>query len=1263
MSEKSTNKEQNTPAKSPHALREEAVLAYWKEKDIFQKSLDKESPKGEFVFYDGPPFATGFPHYGHILPGTIKDVIPRWKTMQGYRVRRRWGWDTHGLPVENLVEKELGLKTKKDILDYGVDRFNKAAKESVMRFADEWRMIVPRLGRWVDMENDYRTMDPSYTETVWWIFKNLYDKGLIYEGFKVMSLCPRCETTLSNFEVAQGYKDITDISVTAKFKMKAGQKIGDFVTDENTFILAWTTTPWTLPGNVALAVGKDIKYVFMDTAIYEGNSHTPTKRLNYILAKDRLGHFPDLARDSLGGDTFDDNFLDDALKQSKIFKGSDLIGLSYEPLFDYYAKNPSLKNKENGWKIYDADFVTTEDGTGIVHIAPAFGVDDYNLLLTNDLPFVQHVSTDGHFKPEVKDFAGLAVKPKDSDTEKDAHQKTDIEIIKWLAHHGQLFAKEKLVHSYPHCWRCETPLLNYATSSWFVKVTDLKEKLVKANKKVTWVPPEIGSARFGNWLEGARDWAISRSRFWGAPIPVWREEGTHKKYHVIGSLADLKRYSKSNNTYYVMRHGQAENNVENILSSRFDNPHNLTDQGKKQVKDGVAVFKGKKIDMIISSDFIRTKQTSEIVADAIGLDKTKIIYDPRLREFNAGDFNLKQIKEYHDFIGSFRGGFEKTPAHGENYYDVKRRVGALLYEIDSTYAGKNILFISHETPLWALFSVAKSLNVDQGITIHGERDEFINNAETRELDFIPLPHDENFELDFHRPFIDRIELKTEDGHKLIRVPDVFDCWFESGAMPYGEAHYPFCNEGGKEVFQPKSGVFKKPKGFPADFISEGLDQTRGWFYSMMILGVALFDTTPYKKVIVNGLVLAEDGQKMSKSKKNYPDPMLIVDRYGADSLRYYLMASQAVRGQDLYFSEKGVDEVTKKVINRLQNVISFYGMYVDKEADKNQTVNTALQSVLDQWIISRLHEVVSSVTQGLEAGEIDHAIRPFNDFVDDFSTWYLRRSRDRFKGDDIADKESALATTKYVLLSLAKLMAPFTPFFAEFIYQEVGGEKESIHLESWPVAGKVDEQLLKDMTVVRDICSKGLEARTTAKINVRQPLSKLKVKSQKSKVQDLSSTPIRDSRLEVSSVVIPILPAQTGKIGTQDHLGMLSSQLLELIKDEVNVKEITFDPSIEKDPSTQVAVELDLTITPELREEGTVRELIRVIQDLRKETGLTVNDRAILIVETDELATSFIKKNQQVISSATLLKEVKFEISSGKEVVIGEMKIKVSVLR
>jgi isoleucyl-tRNA synthetase len=1232
--------------KSSHSEREERVLSFWDKNNTFKKSLDKNSPKGEFTFYDGPPFATGMPHYGHLLAGTIKDVIPRYKTMKGYSVSRTWGWDCHGLPVENLIEKELGLSTKKDIVSFGIDKFNQASKKSVMRYADEWRKIIPRMGRWVDMDNDYRTMDSSYTETIWWIFKSLYEKGLIYEGFKSMNMCPRCETTLSNFEVAQGYKDITDISVYVKFKIKSEiLNLKSDTKNENVdvYLIAWTTTPWTLPGNVALAVNPDIEYVKIkikseilnpksgDVDIKNQISNIKNESQNpenidnslYIVAESRLSVFKDKRYEIV----------------AKI-KGSELVGTEYEPVFDYYAKDSTLKNKENAWKVYGADFVTTEDGTGIVHIAPAFGADDYELLKKHNLPFVQHVSVDGHFKSEVTDFAGQAVKPKSTEEDKNAHQKADIEIIKWLAHHGNLFEKEKLVHSYPHCWRCDTPLLNYASSSWFVRVTQLKDKLVKVNKKIEWIPNEVGQGRFGNWLEGARDWAISRSRFWGAPIPVWRKIKNQKSniksedsndFVVIGSVDELKKYSRANNEYFVMRHGEAENNILGILSGKSDNPHHLTEKGKAQVKDSAQKLKSIGFDFVYSSPFVRTMETAKIVSNEIGLENLSLKTDERLRELGSGVWEGKSVEQFAKEF-PFKDRFTHFPENGESYADIKKRMGDFLYEMEKKHKGKKILIITHETP--ALMLLSSALGLNRSDTFDKRRDgDYLANAEYRKIDFVPIPHNSEYEIDMHRPYIDEIELITDQGEKLVRVSDVFDCWFESGAMPYASRHYPFQNQISNikdqksKIFEPKSGWFRKSKGYPADFIAEGLDQTRGWFYSMLVLGVGLFGTSPFKRVIVNGLVLAEDGEKMSKSKKNYPDPMNLVEKYGADSIRFYMLSSPVVHAEDLFFSEKGVDEVTKKVVNRLLNVVTFYGTY-SNQSNASNLRSFDSKNVLDRWIVSRLNQAIISVTKSLEDGELDKGTRPILDVIDDLSTWYLRRSRDRFKGGDSKDKENAINTTGYVLLEISKLIAPYMPFLAEEVYQKIMGyefssAEHSVHLESWSNAGRVDTSLLIDMELIKDISSRGLEARTNAKINVRQPLQTLRIKNKELGI-----------KIEISK----------------------DESLIDLIKAEVNVKNVMLDVNIQNE------VELDTNITPELREEGMVRELLRAIQDMRKQKGLTVHDKALLRVDTDSTLKNIIENNINEIKETCTLEDIEFSTLNSEMIKIGDIGAKIEIL-
>ncbi len=1156
MNKDDTKQEKKPIVKSKVAEREEEILRFWQEKQIFKKSLEKDSPKGEFVFYDGPPFATGLPHFGHFVPGSMKDYIGRYKTMKGYHVPRRWGWDTHGLPIENIVEKEIGLKSKKDIEDFGLEKFNDIARTKIFTYVDDWKRIIPRTGRFVDMDNDYRTLNPSYMETVWWVFKELHKKGLVYEGFKSMHYCPHCGTTLANFEVSQGYKDITDLSVIGKFEL---------VDEPGTFFLAWTTTPWTLPGNVALAINPEIEYV----KIKVGEN-------KFIISESRL------------------SVVKEAYEILEKIKGSELVGKSYKPLFDYY-NDDKLKNRENGFKVYGADFVTTEDGTGIVHIAPAFGEDDLNLGNKYKLPFIQHVGTDGKFKKEVIDFAGKSVKPKENP------QEADIEVIKFLAGKGTLFAKEKFIHSYPHCYRCDTPLLNYATSSWFVEVTKIKNDLVEANKKVKWVPKEIGEGRFGKWLEGARDWGISRSRFWGTPVPIWRCHNEDcKELEFIGSIDEIKKRTNKGNNFFVVRHGQAESNVTKILSSNPKTANHLTEEGREQAEIAGDNIDGKKIDIIYCSPFMRTKETAEIIADKIGYPKEKIVYDERLHEIYVGELDGKPDAEYQEFFESREAKFSKTPKGGENYTTVKNRITEFVYDINAKNEGKNILIVSHNTPIWLMYIGAFGMTPKEGMTIREVGKAFIKNSEVMSLEFSPIPHNRNYELDMHRPFIDEVILKCDKcGGEMKRIPEVFDCWFESGSMPYGEMHYPFENS---DKFNPS-----KNKRFPADFIAEGLDQTRGWFYSMMVLSVALFGESSYKSVIVNGMVLAADGLKMAKRLNNYSDPMDLVATYSADALRYYILSSPLMKSEDLKFRDLGVDEVMKKVITRLQNVFSFFEMYGGFDVESKNKIES--KNVLDIWVLARLKETATVITKYTESHELDRATRPIADFVDDISVWFLRRSRDRFKSEDTEDRNSAMLTTRTVILELSKLLAPSMPFLAEDLYLKITGglEKESVHLESWPEnfvgeLSKEEEEIIENMKETRAMVTIGLEARAKAGIKVRQPLAKLKVKSEKLKV---------------------------------------NSGYAELIKDEVNVKEVIFDSSIVE------AVELDTNLTEELKEEGIMRDIVRAIQELRKEKGLNPSDLVGLLVEIDEKGKKVIQKFYVEISKLTGLKKINFEDTKG----------------
>ncbi len=969
--------------KSTAVSAEEAVLAFWQRADIFQKSVDRPAPQGDYVFYDGPPFATGTPHYGHLVSSIMKDVVPRYFTMNGYKVERKWGWDCHGLPIENIVEKELGTKRKKDIEELGVEKFNELCRSKVLTYADEWEKVVTRLGRWVDMKNPYRTMDLGFMESVWWVFKDLWDKGLIYEAHRSMHICPRCETTLSQSEVTEGYRDIKDLSVIAKFEL---------LDEPGTFVLAWTTTPWTLIGNVALAIGNGIQYV----KVLSDGAH-------YIIAKERLA------------DVFKD-------KQTEIIStltSADLIGRAYRPLFDYYAADEKLENRANGWKIYAADFITTEEGTGVVHIAPAFGEDDMKLGRENNLPFIQHVGLDGHFAPAVKDFPDFHVKPLDN------HMATDIEIIKYLAGHTLLFHKEKYEHSYPHCWRCDTPLINYATSSWFVNVTKIKDKLLETAKDINWSPEHMKEGRFGNWLEGARDWSISRQRFWASAIPLW--ECACGERQVIGSVSELEKLS------------------------------------------GVKL-------------------------DDIHKDKVDAVF----------------------------------------------------------------------------FPCAKC------------------------------------------------------GGQMKRIPDVLDCWFESGSMPYAQHHYPFEN---KE---------KVENNFPAKFIAEGVDQTRAWFYYLHVIAGGVRASHAYENVIVNGIVLAEDGKKMSKRLQNYPDPILMLDKYGADALRMQLLSSPVMAAENLNFSEKGTEESLRKNVMLLNNIYNFYALYAaenpDFKATGKELSDLAIKSsnVLDKWILAKFNLALESTTAAMSAYNLPKAVRPLTELIDEFSTWYLRRSRDRFKSEDLADRQAALATTKLVLSELSKLIAPFMPFAAEDLWQKLSGydfndENSSVHLENWPQSFELAtdsatgaEEVLEKMTLVRRIVEAGLAKRDEAGIRIRQMLNKATVKG-----------------------------------GAE-----LGAAYQDLVKDELNIKSLELFAGLEN-----LEVELDTEITPELKQEGIKREIIRSINMLRKENGLSLKDRTKILLATEseeikmavEAASAEIKK-ETLSDSLELVAEISTD-SDSKEIKVDGQKI------
>ena len=985
---------------------EQKILRYWDKHKCFEKSMEIRSDSRPYIFYDGPPFATGLPHYGHIVASLMKDIVPRYWTMRGFRVERVWGWDCHGLPVENIIERDLRLKTKKDIEDYGIAKFNEACRKSVLLYAEEWKKTVRRMGRWVDMENAYMTMDLSYMESVWWAFKQLWDRGLVYKGYKPMHICPRCSTPLSNFEVTLGYKDIEDVSATVKFKIK--KAAGKFGPKGDVYFLAWTTTPWTLPGNVLLAVNELLDYSLVEI---EGENGA------YLLASDRLGQI----------------LKDKKYKVLEEYSGHDLLGLEYEPLFPYYAALP------RAFRVVSGEFVTAEDGTGVVHIAPSFGEADFVIGEKEKLALVQHVGMDGRFIPSVVDFAGEAVKPKDNPSA------TDKKIIAWLEEKGKLFGQEKVFHSYPHCWRCDTPLLNYAAASWFVKVTALKDRLLENNKQINWVPEHMKEGRFGQWLEGARDWAISRSRFWGAPLPIW--QAANGDTICVGSVAELAELS------------------------------------------------GEKI------------------------------------------------------------------------------------------------------------------------------------------------------KDLHKHIVDEIIIK-KDGREYRRVPEVLDCWFESGSMPYAQMHYPFEN---KEKFE---------ANFPAEFIAEGQDQTRGWFYTLHVLAGALTGGSnpaipsehglpAFKNVVVNGIVLAEDGKKMSKRLKNYPDPDVIMEKFGADATRFYLAASPVMEAENLNFSEAGVKESYNKVINTLWNVVEFYKMYADEKKDNRPALPAGRQqttgNVLDKWIFAKLNILIEQTTKAMDGYKLIEACRPISDFITELSQWYLRRSRERFKGSDENDKAAAIATLRQTLLVLSKIMAPFMPFIAEKIYLDLGDEKESVHLEDWPKAESADERILTEMASARKAVELGLAIRAEKGIKVRQPLAKFLIFSD-------------------ASAASQNQPAN----GHRNNL-QFSDGLLKIIAEELNVKEAAVGEAtgenfvIKEDGGLKVA--LDLVVTDELKKEGLVREIVRTINQARKEKKLTVNDKVKVFYETDdETLKAVFAEHAEKIQQSVLAKKLENESVRGmEEMEIEGRKLKIKI--
>ena len=1013
---------------------EERILAFWEADKTFDASVEQHprtsdatartagAVDAEFVFYDGPPFANGLPHYGHLLTGFVKDAVPRYRTMSGKRVERRFGWDCHGLPAEAEAERQLGISGRQAITDFGIAKFNDHCRTSVLQYTSDWRRYVTRQARWVDFDNDYKTLDLSYMESVMWAFKTLWDKGLIYEGFRVLPYSWVLETPLSNSETRMDdtYKMVQDPALTVGFTLETGERL-----------LAWTTTPWTLPSNLALAVGADVEY-----GVYELNG------IRYVMAVARREAYE---RELAGAE------------HVGTLRGSELVGRRYTPLLPYFSDRASGTNGADAFRVLAGDFVTTEDGTGVVHIAPGFGEDDQRICADAGIELVVPVDSRGRFTSEVHDFAGLQV------------FEANPLIIKKLKEQGVVLRHETYDHSYPHCWRTGTPLIYRAVSSWFVNVTAIKERMVALNQQITWVPDHIRDGSFGKWLENARDWTISRNRFWGSPIPVWRSDNPEfPRVDVYGSIAELER-----------------------------------------------------------------------------------------------DFGVK--------------------------------VGEL-----------------------------------------------------------------------HRPVVDDLVRPNPDdpsGKSMMRrVPEVLDCWFESGSMPFAQVHYPFEN---REWFE---------SHYPGDFIVEYIGQTRGWFYTLHVLATALFDRPAFKSCVSHGIVLGDDGQKMSKSLRNYPDPMKVFDTYGADAMRWYLLSSSILRGADFSVTETGIRDTVRQNILPLWNSWYFLSLYANA-ANTRGEFDTSSDNVLDRYIVAKCRSLVASTTGAFERNDLFDACAQVRDFVDVLTNWYIRRSRDRFWDGD----QSAINTLHSVLTIVCRVAAPLLPLTSEEIYRGLTGER-SVHLTDWPTIDGLAaaDDLVVAMDLARDVCSSTLSLRKAHQLRVRQPLASLVVASSRAAALDGFVDVIKDE-VNVRTVVLSadvdeharrelvVTPAALGpRLGpdTQKVIravkqgdwkmagGTVVAGGVELRDGEYSLMLVATGAGDRG--STALAdgsgiVVLDLAVDDDLRQEGVARDVIRLVQQARRDAGLHVSDRIRLTLGVPEQVAAAVRVHERMVATETLAREVRFVALGGAD--------------
>jgi isoleucyl-tRNA synthetase len=1152
---------------------EEKILKFWEENRTFERSIKQRAGARDFVFYEGPPTANAKAGIHHVLARIYKDIICRYKTMQGFRVLRKAGWDTHGLPVELEIEKKLGLKSKKDIEKYGIAKFNQKCQESVWTYKKDWEKLTERIGFWLDMENPYITYESDYIETLWWIIKQIYQKGLLYKDYKVIPYCPRCGTSLSSHEVALGYKKIKEPAIYVKFEVKIQNskfKIQNYNSKFKTYLLIWTTTPWTLPGNVAVAVNPKFTY-----------ARVKVNDEYLILAKERIGAA------GIEGKIVEE------------FKGKNLLGLKYEPLFAFH------KPDKKAWFVVSADFVSLDEGTGLVHMAPAFGEEDMQVAKKNNLPIILNVDKEGKFKKEVKKWPSFWVKD------------ADPLIIEDLKKRNLLFKKEIYEHDYPFCWRCDSPLLYYAKESWFIEMQKVKDDLIGNNQKINWIPAHLKEGRFGEWLKELKDWAFSRERYWGTPLPIWQcQKCGHLE--VIGSKKDLIKQKFSTNQYYILRHGQTIHQTKKkewIYPWPEKKPILLTLKGRAQIKKAAEELKNKKIDLIYSSDINRARQTAEIVAKELGVhpvksakggarpvkseelfnrgkqfNRVKIIFDKRLRDINLGIYHGRSKKEdfYRDFPKTVESIYGRKPPRGENWGEVRKRMVDCLSDIDKKHQQKTILIVSHGDPLWLLRGAVEGLDDKELLDIKIKGTD-IKTGEWKKIEYKKIPLNKEGKLDLHRPYIDEVKFYCPKCQgKIERVKELIDVWFDSGSMPFAQYHYPFEN---KELID-------KKKQFPADYISEAVDQTRGWFYTLLAVSTLLGKGPAYKNAISVGHVLDEKGEKMSKSKGNVVDPWYIIEKYGADATRWYFYTVNQP-GDIKLFSEKDIDQALKKFILTFWNSYVFYKTYVTQFRQLGKS-----SYVLNRWIISKLNGLILGVTQKLNNYNVTGAARDIENFViNDLSLWYIRRSRKRFK--------EVASTLAFVLQTLSRLTSPFIPFLSEEIYKNVRSSKfdiQSVHLEDWPKANKklIDKELNQKMEKVREIVTLALAERSKAGIKVRQPLAELQIKEK------------------------------------------IDKELIGLIKEEVNVKKITFGKTFK----------LDTKITPALKEEGMVREVIRQIQEMRKKAGLKPKDKILVQYFGDPGLNKILERNKKLILDGTKAENFILKEKS-KKVFLIESEIKI----